>query len=133
MHAPIPYENRTWKLVLAKEKNLIENIAKISGRQNWINEANIIIVGIITPAKGVQKWKIVDITIALENMVLMAEALGYGSCWVGYFREKELKELLNVPLDHQILAYITVGVRDEVPVKRDYGKMDDFIYVDKFK
>jgi len=132
MHAPIPYKNRTWKLILIREKNLIEKISLVSGKQTWIKDANLIIVGVITPVKRAKKWKIVDITIALENIILMVEALGYGSCWVGYFSEKKLKELLNIPLDYQILAYITVGVKDEIPYKRDYGKMDDFISENRF-
>jgi len=132
MHAPIPYEGRTWKLLVVEDKNLIDRIAEISGKQEWVRESNKLILGIITPARGEKKWKTVDVTITLENIVMMAEALGYGSCWVGYFKEKRLKELLKIPPDHQVLAYITIGVKNEIPPDRDYGRAEDYIFMNKF-
>ena len=131
-HAPVPYDHATWRLVLISDKELIKKITSISGGQNWVNESALIIVGVITPLKGTLKWKTVDITIALQNMVLMAEALGYGSCWVGYFKENKLKEILNIPEDHNVLAYITLGFKDEEPKKRNYENIENLIFNNKF-
>jgi nitroreductase len=132
-HAPNPYDHRTWKLIVITDKELIERIAEVSGDQLWIKNSNILIIGVILPVKGTVKWKIVDISIAMENMVLMAQALGYGSCWIGYFNEKKLKDILKIPNDCDILAYLTLGVSDEIPKKRDYGITDTYIKKNKFK
>ncbi|MEM3759881.1 MAG: nitroreductase family protein [Candidatus Bathyarchaeia archaeon] len=37
-----------------------------------------------------------DPMIAIEHMVLAATALGYGTCWIGAFDEKEVKKILKV-------------------------------------
>jgi nitroreductase len=106
---------------------------KLSGGQTWVKEAALIIVGVITPKKGTLKWKTVDVAIALQNIILMAEALGFSSCWVGYFKEKKLKELLNVPEDHSILAYITVGIKGEKPKERQYENINDLVFINSYK
>lgn len=131
-HAPLPYDYSTWHLVIVKDKVLIQKIMDISGGQTWVKEANFMVVGVVTPKKGTQKWKIVAVTIALQNVVLMSEALGYGSCWVGYFKEKKLKELLNIPEDNDILAYITIGVKAEIPKERDYEELSNLVSVNTF-
>ncbi len=132
MHAPVPYEDRTWKLIVIEDKDLVGLVAEISGNQEWVKGSNKLILGIIIPSKGEIKWKIVDVAIALENIVIMSEALGYGSCWVGYFKEKKLKKLLKIPPDHQILAYITIGAKNEVPPERDYGRAEKYIFLNNF-
>ncbi|EMR74276.1 nitroreductase [Thaumarchaeota archaeon SCGC AB-539-E09] len=52
------------------------------------------IVGCATTETG--DWSIVDTTIALQNMVIAAWAMGVGSCWLGAFKEGDVKQLLNI-------------------------------------
>lgn len=131
-HAPSPYDYTTWHLILIKEKLMIQKIMGISGGQSWIQTASLIVVGIVTPKKGTLKWKTVDVTIALQNIALISEALGYGSCWVGYFKEKKLKELLGIPEDNNVLAFITIGVKDEIPKERYYEELSNLVSTDIF-
>jgi len=39
----------------------------------------------------------VDITIALEHMILAAAAEGLGTCWIGAFLEDEVRKVLSIP------------------------------------
>ncbi len=48
--------------------------------------------------------------IAVEHMVLMAEALGLGSCWVGAISDREaVKRLLGIPEEMPLLVVLAVG------------------------
>ena len=56
----------------------------------------------------------VDAGLASENMNLMAEAMGIGCCFIGFFRTAafalpELKQILNIPTNEQILNAMAVG------------------------
>jgi nitroreductase len=50
-----------------------------------------------------------DTTIALQNMVIAAWAMGVGSCWLGAFKEGDVKQLLNIPDNWKLVALVTFG------------------------
>jgi nitroreductase len=61
-----------------------------------------------------------DGSAAVENMLLAATALGYGSCWLeGYTRprEDEFKQLLEVPAEKRMLTLVPIGVPVKWPEK----------------
>jgi nitroreductase len=66
------------------------------------------------------RWWLEDGSAAVENMLIAATALGYGSCWLeGYTlpREQEFKVLLGIPKEKRLLTLVPVGVPAEWPTK----------------
>jgi nitroreductase len=59
------------------------------------------------------KWYVVDVALAGENMVIAATAEGLGTCWIGSFEEKDVKELLAVPENFRVVALLAVGYAKE--------------------
>ena len=53
--------------------------------------------------------------IAVENMVLAAWSLGYGTCWIGAFEEEQVKPLLGIPLDKKVICLLPIGVPADNP------------------
>lgn len=78
------------------------------------------------------KWAIVDTSIALQNMVIAAWALGIGSCWIGDFQENNVKQLLKVPNKWKIVAIIAFGYPAEQPQPRKKKTIDEIVSYDKF-
>lgn len=60
----------------------------------------------------------IDIGIAVEHMVLMAAALGLGSCWVRLFNLKQLHDRLNLPNEIEVVALLPVGYPAQSPPPR---------------
>ena len=63
----------------------------------------------------------VNVSIALENIVLAASAQGLGTCWIGDFIEDEVKRLLEIPENFKIVSLLSVGYPCEkfrLPVRR---------------
>ncbi len=58
--------------------------------------------------RGVQ-YSLVDLGIACEHLVLQAEEDGIGSCWLGWFHEKRLKNRLQIPKDKKVDLLICLG------------------------
>ncbi len=58
-------------------------------------------------------YNLVDIGIACEHLVLQAQDLGIGSCWIGWFNEKVLKKELGVSRGEKIDIVISLGYPKE--------------------
>ena len=54
-------------------------------------------------------WYAIDVALAVENMVLTAVSEGLGTCCVGSFSEKDVKALLKVPENFEVLVMLAVG------------------------
>lgn len=60
----------------------------------------------------------IDIGIAVEHMVLMAAALGLGSCWVRLFNPKQVHDALDLPEEIEVVALLPVGYPAQSPPPR---------------
>jgi nitroreductase len=66
-----------------------------------------------------------NVAIAVQNMVLAAEALGLGTCWVRAFSAPAVERLLNVPQGLRVL--LPLGYPDESPPPRPRKSMDEIL------
>ena len=76
-------------------------------------------------ASGI-KYNEIDTGIAGEHLVLQAEASGIASCWIGWFKEKKLKEILEIPTQFKIVSVIALGYaqnKSSSPKKHEISKI----------
>jgi nitroreductase len=74
------------------------------------------------------KARLVDIGVALGYLTLVAHELGLGTCPNGLINayEDEIKDLLNIPEDKNVVIGVALGYPDwEVPVNRFKSTRDD--------
>lgn len=72
---------------------------------------------------------VVDTTIAMQNMVIAAWALGIGSCWIGAFNEEEVKKLLGIPDACKVIALTSFNypaVKPEAKLKKPLTEIVGF-------
>jgi nitroreductase len=50
-----------------------------------------------------------DTAAAVENLLIAATALGYGTCWIGAFDEAGVHSLLGLPEHLRPVAMVPVG------------------------
>jgi nitroreductase/NAD-dependent dihydropyrimidine dehydrogenase PreA subunit len=67
--------------------------------------------------EGVSSTPGADAAIAADHMVLMAETLGLGTCYIGFLIWAlescvQLQKLLQIPVNHQVYMAFTVGYPD---------------------
>lgn len=136
--APSGKNFQPWKFVIVKDKALKEKLAQASAGQFFMAEAPIIIVGCGFPdncyahmGRYMKSWS-VDVTIALEHLILQAQEEGLGTCWIGSFEEEEVKAILNIPENVKVLALIPLGYPDEIPRFRGRKSLDEIISYDRF-
>jgi nitroreductase len=117
-----------WDFVVVTDRDMIERF-KVSGA--WIAQASAVIVVVMDPGS---RWWVEDGAAAIENMLLAATALGYGSCWVegdALPKEAEFKALLGVPEDKRVMALIPVGVPAETPI-REKKPLEKVLHWEKY-
>ncbi|MEM2440096.1 MAG: nitroreductase family protein, partial [Candidatus Bathyarchaeia archaeon] len=74
----------------------------------FLKEAPVVIVG-CGDQKASPKWFMVDVAIAMQNIVLTATSEGLGSCWVGSFNENQVREMLKIPENYRVVALLALG------------------------
>ncbi len=58
--------------------------------------------------RGTQ-YSLLDVGIAVEHFVLQAAEDGVGTCWLGWFNEKAVKELLGIPAAKKVDVLVSMG------------------------
>jgi len=68
------------------------------------------------------KYYLIDIGIAGEHFVLQAQELGLGTCWIGWFSERAVKSVLNIPKDKKIDVLLVLGYYDKEKIKLGHNR-----------
>ena len=71
--------------------------------------------------RGTQYYQI-DIGISCEHLVLEAEDLGLGTCWIGWFNETAVKSLLHIPSEKKIDILIALGYYSGEKLGLEHGR-----------
>jgi nitroreductase len=130
--SPSATNNQPWHFVVAKSKEAKE-ACDFQGFNQFIKKADFVIVGFYKQSEVIiEKLSVMDVTIALQNMVIAGWVQGVGSCWMGAFDERKLKEILNLPADSEIVGAIAFGVPDENPNQPRKKPIDEIFHFDKW-
>ena len=76
--------------------------------------------------RGVQ-YSLVDIGIACEHFALQAAEEGLGTCWLGWFNEKGVKEALHLPHETRIDVILSAGYPESEEIRAKRRKTMDEI------
>jgi nitroreductase len=69
----------------------------------------------------------------MEHMVLKATELGLGTCWIGWFKERQIKKILKIPQKVKVTALLAVGYSKENTVKiRDRKPLEKILFFNKW-
>ncbi|MBC7194555.1 MAG: nitroreductase family protein [Caldisericia bacterium] len=135
--APSANNRQPWKFIVVRDSEIRKKIGEPTTWAKFIKDAPVLIVGCVTEKSfkmgGWYDSSILDIGIAMEHIALQATHLGLGTCWIGDFDEKLVKELLNIPEDVRVAALMTLGysAHDKIPEKRR-KKLEEIVSFEKY-
>jgi nitroreductase len=111
--APSASNVQPWHFVVVKEPSIRKVLSE--GRYaHFLTESPVVIVGCGDTEKS-PRWYAVDVTIALDHIVLAATNEGLGTCWIGSFSEESVRRELNIPGRFKVVAMIAIGYPREKP------------------
>jgi nitroreductase len=123
--APSWANKQCWKYIIVNDEEKIRKLA--AGIINsWMKNVKMVIVACADPKKSGTKngmeYYLVDVGISMEHLVLAATNLGLGTCWIGGFDEKRVKELLNIPETIKVVAMTPVGYPSDDGVRNKIAR-----------
>ena len=94
-----------WHFVVVEDRDTLRRLGELAPTGPYIAQAPLAIVVAVdkTPTA------VADASRAIQSMLLTAWSEGVGSNWVGFGGLDEVKALLNVPADLELLAILPFG------------------------
>ena len=130
--APSATNQQPWHFVVARDQNEKE-ACSFGGFNSFVTDASFVVVGLYKESEAIiEKLSLMDVTIALQNMVVAAWVQGVGSCWMGAFDERKLKDTLNLPADSRIVGAVAFGIPDENPSQPTKMPFSEIVHFDKW-
>lgn len=138
--APSAGNSQSWAFVIVKKEEAKLALAQAAFGQRWLGGAAIVIV-VCADLKRAEEsygqrgkilYAIQDTSAAIENILLAASALGLGACWMGAFREEEIRKIINASMDMKPVALIPIGYPSESPNARSRRPLSEVVFEETF-
>ncbi len=149
LYAPSAHNDQSWHFTVIRNKELLDRISdkakeKMAGQDaGWVRTMGqnklfhlfyrapaVIVVSMRKDAMS----PLVDCSAAIENMLIAAESLDIGSCWIGlaryYFSITEELPRLKLPEGYEPCYAVTLGYKDQRPARALPRKEDVVSYID---
>ena len=117
LRAPTAGNIQPWHFYVVTSESAKRGLADAAFGQEFVSQAPVVIVVCVVPSRAGQGYGergrnlycIQDTAAAIENLLLAAEALGLGTCWVGAFDEELASKVLGLSPERRPVAMVPVG------------------------
>ncbi|MEE1112859.1 MAG: nitroreductase family protein, partial [Bacteroidales bacterium] len=119
--SPSACNSQPWTFVVADEPLVVEKLQKAAanmGLNRFIHQVPVIVAVVLEKANLTasigsvikdKEYPLMDIGIAANNFCMQAAELGLGTCMIGWFDEKKVKEVLEIPSAKRVPLLIALG------------------------
>lgn len=121
--APSACNSQPWRFVVIDNEELKNKVAdatysKLVSINQFCTQAPVLVLVISEPQKLSAKlgsmvknrqFKLIDIGIAAEHFCLQAAEEGLGTCMMGWFAEKKVNKILQIPKSKRVELVISLG------------------------
>ena len=146
--APSGSNTQPWHFIVVKSELNRQNLAETSHNQKWMLSAPVFIVCVADICCRIEenvnvslnenspqeelKQIIRDTSISVGYILLEAENLGLGTCWVAWFIQDKIRPILNIPADKYVVGIITLGYANEAPKARPRKKPEEIVHYENW-
>ena len=138
--APSAGNIQPWEFIIVKNSEVKRRLAEAALNQKFVEEAPIVIVVCADESRsfkgyglrGKSLYCIQDTAAAIQNIHLAACSLGLATCWVGAFKEEDVRKILDVPDGVRPVALVPVGYPAEKPSPPPRRPLSQIIHYEKF-
>lgn len=136
--APSATNNQPWRFIIIKDEKRKASLRgglrdALISFSNHILEAPVVVVAWYTPSRILKRYQVSDVSNAIMYLLLAAHAKGLGTCWIGWFSEDRVKEVVALPKKAKVVALITLGYPKEIPEPKKRKPVTEIAYRETFE
>jgi nitroreductase len=116
MPAPSAVNCQPWEFIIVTDRKTLDELGDALPFAKMLFRAGAAIIVCGVPAKAhkqMDEYAVIDATLASQNILLAAEAIGLGALWTAAYpysdRMKSVKTILNIPANIIPLNVIPIG------------------------
>jgi nitroreductase len=121
--APSAGNRQEWRFVVVRDAALRQKLMEAARGQQFVGDAPVVIAACAPEHGHVMSCGhpsfLVDVSIALEHIALSARALGLGTCWVGAFEQRLVRDALGIPDSVEVVQLMALGYPTGWPDAKD--------------
>lgn len=137
--APMAGGNYTLKFIMVDDEEKIRKIAKACQQQH-VSQVKFIVVACSNPSRTKNAYEKAgevycrqQAGAAIENFLLKIEESGLATCWVGYFAEEQIKNILKIPAECNVESVFPIGYEYErARTRKAKIEMDRILYFNEY-
>lgn len=139
-YAPSAGNIQPWEFTIIRIHEMKKRLVEAAYGQSFIEEASVVIVVCANEDRSSQRYGdrgktlycIQDTAAAIQNMLLTAYSLDLGTCWIGAFKEDEVRAVLNVPIGIKPVAIVPIGHPARKASSRQKRTMEQIVHYEKY-
>lgn len=124
------------RFIVVKDAGKRQQLSEAARNQKFIAQAPVVIAACSVETEYVmlcgQHAYPIDTAIAVDHMTLAAVEEGLGTCWIGAFHEKKVREILNIPDNIRVVALLPLGYPSAIPDPTPRKNLDEIVMFDKW-
>ena len=123
MAAPSAGNQQPWEFYIVRDRSAIQALSKATPYSLCAAQAPVVIVPCMRVGCLSDAHRLLDLSAATENLLLQADSLGLGACWIGLAPPPEWigngRKILSLPSTLEAFALIPCGFPAEERVQQD--------------
>ncbi|MCZ7355347.1 MAG: nitroreductase family protein [Candidatus Methanoperedens sp.] len=124
------------RFVIVRDPRTRQMLSEAARDQKFVAAAPVVIAACSVESDYImlcgQPAYTIDTAIAVDHMALQAVEEGLGTCWIGAFDEKKVKEILNIPEDVRVVALLPLGYPSAIPGPAKRKSLDEIVKWEKW-
>ena len=134
--APTAVNTQPFQLIVIHTAGREAELKRIYG-DPWFVQAPVVICICGIPSQGWvredgKNYCDVEVTIAMDHLILAATALGLGTCWIAGFNPAAAREILALPGGVEPIAFTTLGYPADQPGSKNRKSLDELVRYERW-
>lgn len=138
--APSAGDVHPYEVVVVVQQAKRMGLAKACHNEEFISEAPVDFVFLVNEVaaldsygnRGIRLYSLLDVGVAVENLMLKATEMGLGTCWIGAFDEQQVREAISAPDACRPVTIVTLGHPRDPGTFRPPPSLQRRVYLDGY-
>ena len=128
LYAPSGKNRQPWRFVVVKDKDELKRISKFTTYSRFIrNVPALVLVYVISSVEYPIEKDMLSVGACVQNILLTATDMGYGSCVIGELYSAELKILDTKSCDYKLICGISIGKSNAKVQENESISLEEFL------